>query len=241
MTAEERKRLKKKLKKKKQQARKKNERRKRRGKPRNVRKSTSPSDRDKEKATIAAEEMMMERDSLPMALKKEKDTDHAIGVVDAHADAKGTDREVASSSSKAQIPANVSSTSLGASVSTYSQFVDDMDDVDDNDDDADDDVGYASLERDFQRGEIQLGVKSSAGRSAELVTDCQSFACWQRPTLFTFMNFTSEVPDPSPKSGAGTGSAASSLAKLTPLKRESCKLPVGRDYARISLVRSILT
>jgi serine/threonine protein kinase len=219
LSAEERKKLKKKMKKKKQQVRKNEE-----GKPR--RKSCSIE------KIVASEMMLMERESIPLAMKEDFQVIEAVSLEDGGE----SSREVLKYTRNSAITDD-EDVLLEAdrddenSTEVLSNLVASLDDDKDDDDDLDDArCRDQSLDREIR---------------ASTATPDTTMPSWLRPTLFGYLNFSnneqgSDFMDLSPSSWHPDAPTEhvnlQSLDKIESIPRDSWVPPRNENYAKISLV-----
>jgi hypothetical protein len=217
LSAEERKKLKKKMKKKKQQVRKNEE-----GKP--ARRNCSIE------KTVASEMMLMERESIPLAMKEEIQSGAVIledEGENCHEVLKYERNSAITDDEDVLLEADRDDEN---STEVLSHLVASLDDDKEEDDDDIDDVRCRdqSLERE---------------RRASTATPDATLPSWLRPTLFGYLNFSNEQASEvghSPSSwyvDAPTESVhVQSPDKMESIPRESWVPPPNEDSAKISLV-----
>ena len=212
LTAEERKKLKKKIKKKKQQVRK-NE----------TKKQDAPSAVTKRRKSAdnsaATEMMLMERDSIPLAMKEER-KERSLSIIE-------TDEIIALK------PVVIDDDDDSADDKRGEQFPESLVDSMDDDDEMEERFRDFSLDREERPGPVECD-------------DVPLMPSWLRPTLFGYLNFTDEgsLSDTKEldraKLALGIQSAAvdpvTPSSSLVPVRKADHIKPGLNDFARISLV-----
>jgi serine/threonine protein kinase len=218
LTTEERKKLKKKLKKKKQQVRK-NETKNHESPQtagKRLRKSVSADN------TVAVEMMLMEQDSIPLAMK------------DGQGQGAADTAEVTSNEERAPTPIPLLNTPIvddddesldqKCSIDNHIRIIDSIDD-DEDDDEGDDDYMYRD---------------ESVDRSHISDPPGHSMPSWVRPTLFGYLNFSNDGPTETlPTSGEiplKLPQHTPELARLTPISKSDFVRPTSDDFCRIAMV-----
>ena len=216
LTTEERKKLKKKLKKKKQQVRKNetknHESPKTAGK--RLRKSVSADN------TIAVEMMLMEQDSIPLAMKDGLGTTDTIEVI--------TSEEPTPPSAPLMntpiIDDDDESLDQKCSIDNHLRIIDSIDDDEDEDEDDDD---YMYREESVDRSHI-----------SDPPGHCMP--SWVRPTLFGFLNFSNDGPAETVTTGSENAlklpQHTPDTARLTPIRKIDFVRPTSEDFCRIAMV-----